>query len=205
MLDGGSNKNWPTPRPGPMTGEVDVSDDALLAQIAAGDIGAWGTIVDRHLPAVSRYAASVLGDNAQGEDVAQETFIRLMTKAQTWEANGAGLKSWLFRVARNLCIDHKRKKRPEPIGNAEFIGDPVDGDATNRRIDIANTVKLALAELPERQQTAIVLVHYEGFSGSEAANLLDISVEAVESLLARARRSLRMALKPDAAELLGER
>jgi RNA polymerase sigma-70 factor (ECF subfamily) len=66
-------------------------------------------------------------------------------------------------------------------------------------------VKLALAELPERQQTAIVLVHYEGFSGSEAANLLDISVEAVESLLARARRSLRMALKPDAAELLGER
>ena len=205
MLDGGSNKNWPPPRPGPMTGEVDVSDDALLAQIAAGDIGAWGTIVDRHLPAVSRYAASVLGDNAQGEDVAQETFIRLMKKAQTWEANGAGLKSWLFRVARNLCIDHKRKKRPEPIENAEFIGDPVDGDATNRRIDIANTVKLALAELPERQQTAIVLVHYEGFSGSEAANLLDISVEAVESLLARARRSLRMALKPDAAELLGER
>jgi RNA polymerase sigma-70 factor, ECF subfamily len=204
-LDGSSPKNWPTPRPGPIAGEVGASDDALLAQIGAGEVAAWETIIDRHLPALSRYAAYVLGDNAQGEDVAQETFIRLMKKAQTWEPNGAGLKSWLFRVARNLCIDHKRKKRPEPIENAEFIEDPVDGNATDRRIDIANTVKVALAELPERQQTAIVLVHYEGFSGNEAANLLDISVEAVESLLARARRSLRMALKPDAAELLGER
>jgi RNA polymerase sigma-70 factor, ECF subfamily len=204
-LDGSSPKNWPTPRPGPMTGEVDVSDDALLAQIGVGDVAAWETIVDRHLPAISRYAAYVLGDSAQGEDVAQETFIRLMKKAQTWEANGAGLKSWLFRVARNLCIDHKRKKRPEPIENAEFISDPIDGDATDRRIDITNTVKLALGKLPERQQTVIVLVHYEGFSGNEAANLLDISVEAVESLLARARRSLREALQPDATELLGER
>ncbi|MGB0576394.1 MAG: sigma-70 family RNA polymerase sigma factor [Alphaproteobacteria bacterium] len=182
-----------------------MSDDMLLAQIGAGDIAAWEIIIERHLPAVSRYAAYVLGDNAQGEDVAQETFIRLMKKAQSWEANGAGLKSWLFRVARNLCIDQKRKKQPEPIENADFIIDPIDDAATDRRIDIANTVKLALAELPERQQTAIVLVHYEGFSGSEAANFLDISVEAVESLLARARRSLRKALQPDATELLGER
>jgi RNA polymerase sigma-70 factor (ECF subfamily) len=168
-------------------------------------VAAWEAIIDRHLPAVSRYAAYVLGDNAQGEDVAQETFIRLMKKAQTWEANGFGLKSWLFRVARNLCIDYKRKKRPEPIENADFIADPIDRHATDRRIDIVNTMERALAALPEPQQTAIVLVHYEGFSGSEAANLLDISVEAVESLLARARRSLRQALQPDARELLGER
>lgn len=204
-MDGSVPKNWPPPRPGPIAGEAGASDDALLAQIGAGDVAAWEAIIDRHLPAVSRYAAYVLGDNAQGEDVAQETFIRLMKKAQTWEANGFGLKSWLFRVARNLCIDYKRKKRPEPIENAEFIADPIDRHATDRRIDIVNTMERALAALPEPQQTAIVLVHYEGFSGSEAANLLDISVEAVESLLARARRSLRQALQPDARELLGER
>ena len=204
-MDGSSPKNWPNPHPRPIAGEASVSDDALLAQIGAGDVGAWEIIVDRHLPAVSRYAAYVLGDNAQGEDVAQETFIRLIKKAQSWQANGAGLKSWLFRVARNLCIDHKRKKCLDPMENSDLILDPIDGDVTDRLIDIANTVKLALAKLPERQQTAIVLVHYEGFTGNEAANLLGITVEAVESLLARARRNLRKALQPDATELLGER
>lgn len=203
-MDGGSHKNWPIPRPGPIAGEAGVSDDALLAQIGVGDMAAWEAIIDRHLPAVGRYAAYVLGDTAQGEDVTQETFIRLMKKAQTWEAGGASLKSWLYRVARNLCIDHKRKKRPEPIEHAEHLSDPVDGHATDRRIDIANSVRTALAALPERQQTAIVLVHYQGFSGRETADLLDISVEAVESLLARARRSLRQALQPEATELLGE-
>tara|TARA_Y100001936_G_scaffold254133_1_gene325461 strand:- start:14432 stop:14701 length:270 start_codon:yes stop_codon:yes gene_type:complete len=88
---------------------------------------------------------------------------------------------------------------------AENISDPVDGNVTDRRIDIAASVKHALGALPERQQTAIILVHYEGYSGVETAEFLDISVEAVESLLARARRSLRQTLKPQAIELLGER
>ncbi|MBK18166.1 MAG: hypothetical protein CMM52_04930 [Rhodospirillaceae bacterium] len=102
-------------------------------------------------------------------------------------------------------MDYKRKKRPEPIEMAENISDPVDGNVTDRRIDIAASVKHALGALPERQQTAIILVHYEGYSGVETAEFLDISVEAVESLLARARRSLRQTLKPQAIELLGER
>ena len=182
-----------------------MSDDALLAQIGAGNMAAWETVVDRHLPSVGRYSAYFLGDAAQGEDVAQETFIRLLKKAPNWEPGGASLKGWLFRVARNLCIDHKRKKRPEPIETAEDLSDPLDGHATDRRIDIATTVKNALNDLPERQRTAIILIHYEGFSGAETANMLDISIEAVESLLARARRSLRQQLQPQATDLLGER
>ena len=185
--------------------DVFLSDDVLLAQISSGNITAWETIIDRHLSAVSRYAAYILGDIAQSEDVAQETFIRLMKKAHTWEPGRATLKNWLFKVARNLCIDYKRKKRPDPIETAYDLLDPNDDDTTDRRIDIANIVKTALGSLPERQKTAIVLVHYEGFSGAETAELLDISVEAVESLLARARRNLRQTLQPHAIELLGEK
>ena len=185
--------------------DVFVSDDILLAQISSGNIAAWEIIIDRHLAAVSRYAAYILGDIGQSEDVAQETFIRLMKKAHTWEPGDATLKGWLFKVARNLCIDHKRKKRPDPIENAYDLLDPNDNNTTDRRIDIANIVKTALGLLPERQKTAIVLVHYEGFSGAETAELLDISVEAVESLLARGRRNLRKTLQPHAIEFLGER
>lgn len=177
-----------------------MSDDALLAQIGTGDIAAWETVVDRHLPAVGRYAAYFLGDTVQGEDVAQETFIRLLKKAPSWEPGGAKLKAWLFRVARNLCIDHTRRKRPEPIKTAEYLSDPLDSHATDRQIDIATTVKTALEDLPERQKTAIVLVHYEGFSGAETADLLKISLEAVESLLARARRTLRQRLQSQPTE-----
>ena len=182
-----------------------VSDAILLAQISSGNMAAWEVIVDRHLAAVSRYAAYILGDIGQSEDVAQETFIRLMKKAHTWNPGDATLKGWLFKVARNLCIDHKRKKRPDPIETAYDLLDPNDNDTTDRRIDIANLVKTALGLLPERQKTAIVLVHYEGFSGAETAELLDISVEAVESLLARGRRNLRQTLQPHAIEFLGER
>ncbi len=185
--------------------DVFVSDDILLAQISSGNIAAWEIIIDRHLAAVSRYAAYILGDIVQSEDVTQETFIRLMKKADSWEPGDATLKGWLFKVARNLCIDHKRKKRPDPIENAYDLLDPNDDDTTDRRIDIANAVKTALGLLPERQKTAIVLVHYEGFSGAETAELLDISVEAVESLLARGRRNLRQTLKAHAIEFLGER
>ncbi|MBO88626.1 MAG: RNA polymerase sigma-70 factor [Rickettsiales bacterium] len=184
--------------------EVFISDDILLAQISSGNLAAWEMITDRHLSAVSRYATYILGDNVLSEDVAQETFIRLMKKAHTWEPGSSTLKAWLFKVARNLCIDYKRKKRSDPIETAHDLADPQDDNATDRRIDIANAVKTALDSLPERQKTAIVLVHYEGFSGAETAKLLGISVEAVESLLARARRNLRQTLGPHSMELLGE-
>jgi len=80
LLDGSSSRNWPLTRPGPIAGEASTSDDVLLPQIGAGNSAAWEVIVDRHLPAVARYAAYFLGDTAQGEDVAQETFVRLMKK-----------------------------------------------------------------------------------------------------------------------------
>jgi RNA polymerase sigma-70 factor (ECF subfamily) len=187
------------------------SDDSLLARIGKGgkggkdtDRNAWTELVDRHLPPVTRYASYVLRDAARAEDVAQETFVRLMRKAPDWESGGATLRTWLFRVALNLCIDIKRSRKFEPIDTADMLPDPIGTEQTDARIDLERIVRGAIAALPERQQTAIVLVHYEGFSGTEAADALGITVEALESLLARARRALRQSLAAIAPDLLPE-
>lgn len=180
------------------------SDDSLLARVGNGDRSAWGDLVERHLPPVTRYASYVLRDAAQAEDVAQESFVRLMRKAPDWQGGGASVRTWLFRVALNLCIDHKRRRMAEPLDTIEDMADTDDGDI-DHSIDLQRSVRTAISDLPERQQTAIILIHYEGFSGAEAAETLDISVEAVESLLARGRRALRQSLSDIAPDLLGEK
>ena len=184
------------------------SDDSLLARVGNGRKGsdrtAWVELVDRHLPPITRYAAYVLRDPARAEDVAQETFVRLMRKAPDWQSGGATLRTWLFRVALNLCIDIKRSRQIEPIDTIDALPDPIGAEQIDERIDLERTVQGAIATLPERQQTAIVLVHYEGFSGAEAAEALDVTVDALESLLARGRRALRQSLSAVAPDLLPE-
>lgn len=190
-------------RPQGRTPDRGESDDSLLARIGKGERDAWTIIVERHLSPVARYATYVLRDASQGEDVAQETFLRLIRKAQDWRSGGATLRTWLFRVALNLCIDRKRARRTEPMDATDETPDPVDDAVLDRQFDLQRHVGAAIRDLPERQQAAIVLVHYEGFSGNEAAEVLDITVEALESLLARARRSLRQQLSAYAPDLLG--
>lgn len=187
-------------------GAQEETDDALVVRVAAGDQAAWRRLVDRHLSALVSQAWYVLGDRSEAEDVAQETFVRLMQKAHDWETGGPQLKSWLYRVALNLCIDRKRSRwRPRPLDDAAASSDHDDPAARHAHdSDIARAVGRALDVLTERQRNAIVLVHYQGFTNYEAAEMLDTSVDALESLLARARRAMRGALEAAAPELLGE-
>lgn len=187
-------------------GVPEETDDALVVRVADGDQAAWRRLVDRHLGALVSQAWYVLGDRSEAEDVAQETFVRLMQKAHAWEPGGPQLKSWLYRVALNLCIDRKRSRwRPRPLDDAaeSFAhDDPAARHAHDN--DIERAVRGALDVLTERQRNAIVLVHYQGFTNYEAAEMLGTSVDALESLLARARRAMRGALESAAPDLLGE-
>jgi RNA polymerase sigma-70 factor (ECF subfamily) len=178
-----------------------VADPGRIARAAAGDAGAWAALVNRHLPAVTRCAAYMLGDSAEAEDVAQDTFVRLHRKLDSWEGGEDGLSSWLHRVAVNLSIDRKRGPT-RPVSLLE-IGDVSEPAGLDGPLDRKRHVEAALAHLPDRQRAALVLVHYQGLSGREAASALEISVEALESLLARARRTLRNTLAPVRADLLG--
>lgn len=191
----------------PPPGGEGLADDALATRAAAGDRTAWAALVDRHLAGVSGYAWYMLGDRAEAEDIAQETFLRLMAKLPDWQAaesraDGAQLRTWLYRVTINLCIDRQRKHVPEPMAD---LPDMPDGQAARaeENFDRARVVRAALDRLPERQRAVMALVYYQGFTNVEAAGLLKVSVEAVESLLGRARRALRASLAPMRDDLLG--
>jgi len=175
-----------------------------MQRVGAGDAAACSVLVERHLPPIVAFAARMLADRAEAEDVAQETFLRLWRHAGAWRPR-ARLSTWLHRVAYNLCIDRLRRARPAPLDEAHDPPDPApDAAAGLARQQTAAIIAAALAALPERQRAAIALVHYQELGGSEAAEVLGVGVRALESLLARGRRTLRAELAGRRAELLGE-
>jgi RNA polymerase sigma-70 factor (ECF subfamily) len=180
------------------------SDAELLKRIAEGERQAAQQLVDQYLGRILNYAYRLLGDAAEAEDVAQETFLRLWRTIDSWRAE-APLLHWLQRVAYNLCIDRLRKRQPSSLEGAPEPFDLADGPAaTLHRAEIGEAVAVAIAQLPERQRVAIVMVHQEGMSNIQAADIMGISVEAVESLLARGRRALRDLLAALRPELKGD-
>ena len=180
------------------------SDAELLRRIADGERDAAQQLVDQHLGRILNYAYRLLGDSAEAEDVAQETFLRLWRTIDAWRAE-APLLHWLQRVAYNLCIDRLRRRQPGSLESVPEPLDPAEGPAaTLHRAEIGEAVAEAIAQLPERQRVAVVMVHQEGLSNIETADIMGISVEAVESLLSRGRRALRELLQALRPELKGE-
>jgi RNA polymerase sigma factor (sigma-70 family) len=170
-----------------------VDEDALLlSKFALGDQGAARELTGRLMPGVLRQAWRILGDEAEAEDVAQDAMLKLWRQAGEWRAGEARISTWLYRVTHNLCIDRIRKRRPTAA--IENVAEPIDPtpSALERFANSEESRALARAilALPERQSQAVVLRHFEGLSNPEIGERLDCTVEAVESLLARARRQL---------------
>ena len=181
----------------------DISDEALLVAYGNGDRQAALALTTRLTPRVLGFACRMLGgDRAEAEDVAQEAMLRLWKQAPDWRQGEAKVTTWLYRVVSNLCIDRLRRHRSVDI---DAIPEPEDGAApvTERLIaeDRARALIAALATLPVRQRQAVTLRHIEGLANPEIAEILGISVEAVESLTARGKRALAMALAPRREEL----
>ncbi|HRO11942.1 sigma-70 family RNA polymerase sigma factor [Amaricoccus sp.] len=186
--------------------DAEPSDAALLALYADGDQAAARMLTARHAPRVFALARRMLGEVAEAEDVTQETMLRLWKIAPDWQADRAAVATWLYRVASNLCIDQLRRRR-NPTRSAsddalpEIADDAPGAEHRLQADDRAAALREALAALPDRQRLAILLRHFEDRPNPEIAAILDASVEAVESLLARARRDLAQRLAPRRAEL----
>lgn len=170
---------------------MDDSDEALMARIGRGDRAAFRDLSRRHVGNVVALATHILRNGADAEDVAQEAMLRVWTNAPRWQPLAA-FKTWLTRIVVNLCLDRKRRNTPLPL---EAAGDPADEtpDAQQEieRSESDRKVANAIDELPERQRAAIALTYREGLSNSEVADILGTSVSAVETLLVRAKRTLR--------------
>ena len=180
-----------------------MTDAGLLQAAAAGSHAGFAEIVSRHYQPVYRLVWRMTNGGADAEDVAQEAFVKLWKNpAQVREA--AALKGWLMRVAANAVVDRSRKPRAGALDDAPEVADPqAQPDAPLDRAQAGNLLDRRIAELPERQRLALSLVYFEGMTNIEAAAVLEVSVDALESLLARARRGLKESLSAEWRDLLG--
>jgi len=182
----------------------ELSDDALLRLYANGDRRAAAELTTRLAPRVYGVAMRVMNSHAEAEDVTQETMLRLWKMAPDWQPGAAKVSTWLYRVAMNLCIDRKRRARGGHV-DLDAVPEPPDQgqSAAERMQETARQDALqgALMRLPERQRQAVVLRHLEELSNPEIAAIMEITVEAVESLTARGKRALAAALAGRRAEL----
>ena len=180
----------------------DVSDEALLVLYANGDPGAARALTLRLTPRVLGFAARMLSDRTEAEDVTQEAMLRLWRMAPDWQQGEARVATWLYRVASNLCLDRLRRSRPRGLDEVAEPEDATPGVVARLiAADRALALDEALAALPDRQRQAVVLRHIEGLANPEIAAVMDIGVEAVESLVARGKKGLAALLSGRRAEL----
>lgn len=174
---------------------TDASDEVLMVLYANGDRHAALALTQRVTPRVLAYAARMLnGDRAEAEDVAQETMLRLWRIAPEWRQGETKVTTWAYRVATNLCIDRQRSRKRKAQTALDDAPDLAAGgrsaDGTLIEADRMAALGAALAQLPDRQRQAVVLRHIEGLTNPEIAEVMQIGVEAVESLTARGKRAL---------------
>jgi RNA polymerase sigma-70 factor (ECF subfamily) len=170
-------------------------DQELMERIGKGDSEAFRLFVNRHLRRTVRFAAQMTGSADDAEDIAQTALLKLWDNAASWTA-AARVTTWLHRVTYNACIDHLRseKRRSKYHHDAGMLLESRDDDTAEKdmlKAGLEACVREALAELPDRQKAALILCYYDGTSQREAAEILDVSEKAVESLLYRARESMR--------------
>lgn len=167
----------------------------LIERVGRSDPAAMRTLMSAKLPRILGLATRMLRDATEAQDVAQEAFVRVWRNAGAWQPGAARFDTWLHTVVLNLCRDRLRRRREVTSDAVPERCDPaLDAEAALIDAETGAVVATAIAALPERQREAILLVHYQDMSGAEAALVLNISLDALESLLARGRRALRAQL-----------
>lgn len=188
----------------PARSEDDAEDVRLMRLVASGDTQAFEQLIGRHQALVAGTVARMLGSNADVEDIAQQVFIRVWKSAGRYVAK-AKFTTWLLKITRNLVFNEMRraKRHPHLPVQIEAEADEIPlkdeqtsaPDALLLESELQGAIEKAIGLLPETQRMALVLRRYEELSYEEIADVLDLSVPAVKSLLFRARTELRESLK----------
>lgn len=176
-------------RPQPLGGP---SDEELIARVSAGDRAAYGVLVNRHLARTIAVAQRVLFRRNEAEDVAQDVFLKLWQQPQSYQQDKAKFSTWLYRVTLNRALDITRRVRPDPM-EAGFDIEDTSPSALEQiaRQERRTALVNAMAELPERQRAALALSYQSELPDAQAAAAMGVTVKAYESLLVRARKTLR--------------
>jgi RNA polymerase sigma-70 factor, ECF subfamily len=184
-------------------------DAALMLRVKQGDSGAFTTLVEKYKQPVLNIVYRTLRDETEAEDLAQNVFVQVWKSAPRYQIT-AKFSTWLFTIARNLCLNEIRRRSRHP---AESLDAPHPDQAdqpkhqiedlknaappeTLLRGELTEKVEEAIASLPENQRTALLLCRQEELSYEEIAEVLGCSVSATKSLIHRGRETLKDRLKP---------
>lgn len=183
--------------------EEDAEDVRLMRLVGRGDTSAFEGLIERHQALVAGTVARMLGSNSDVEDIAQQVFIRVWKSARRYVPR-AKFTTWLLKIARNLVFNELRRTKRHahvPLQPEPGVEDPPIKDETNLapdasllEVELRRTIEEAILQLPETQRLAVVLRRYEQLSYEQIAEVLDLSVPAVKSVLFRARTELRSRL-----------
>jgi len=181
----------------------DDEDVRLMRLMSAGDTQAFEELIERHQSLVAGTVARMLGSKSEVEDIAQQVFIRVWKSAGRYTPR-AKFTTWLLKITRNLVFNELRRTRRRaqvPIQTEPDAAEIPLKDETNPTPDaslleneLQEAIEKAITELPERQRLALVLRRYEELNYEQIADILDLSVPAVKSILFRARTELRAQL-----------
>jgi len=181
-----------------------ITDEKLMRRVCDGDERAYRLLVSRHITSIGRYTMRLLNGRQDYEDISQEVFLRLWLKAKTWDPKSAKLSTWLHRIAFNLCMDYFRRPsqreshsdlKKSDIDAVQALDEPVNDVAQRFR-----QLEKLISELPESQRSATTLVYQQGFANKEASEIMGISVKALESLLSRSRKTLRVLVSSESSK-----
>ena len=170
------------------------NDESLVARICEGDHRAFADLVERHTLMFFAAAYRVCGDAIQAEDIVQDAFLKFWAKPQGFDASkGVKFTTWFYRVVTNVAIDAMRKKKPHVSDDVvNFMADQKAlADETMVMNEEQAALEAAIQDLPERQKIALNLCFYEGLSNKDAAEIMGVGGKALESLLMRAKKSLK--------------
>ena len=172
-----------------------LSDEALLAGLGAGNPDAAAAFVRRFQSRVYGLALTILHDRDLADEVAQEAFVRAWRHAATYDARRGRVPTWLLAIARNLAIDHARMRSPTPV-DPDVIASELDLAHVDSPIDVGDrdSLRRAIASLPDEQRRALVLATYAGRTAREIAELDGVPLGTVKTRIRSAMLKLRESL-----------
>jgi len=174
-----------------------LDDEALICQVQEGNHEAFVALVNRLSNQFYRIAYRLVSSKDDAEDIVQEAFLKLWGRPNLWNpGKGAKFTTWFYRVVINLCLDHRKKKRmthlPEDI---EFKDENPGPDVLFDEQQKQAVLEQWIQDLPGKQQLALNLCFYEGVSNHEAAQIIGVNLKALQSLVMRAKTTLKNKVK----------
>lgn len=176
----------------------DPPDEKLMISVANGSQAAFRLLVDRHLERAHAIAVRMMRSQSDAEETVQDAFTKIWINAPGFDPERAHFKTWFTRILTNCCLDRLRVKPPR-AENINTMQDILPDGLIMQDMEFSNkkqseTIKIAIQSLPDRQRMAVVLCYFEEMANPQAANAMGIHIKALEGLLVRARKQLKLIL-----------